>query len=285
MATILWKPAGGPGNHPGRAGDQVMKSSQPVMELHFRTFGQGDPIIILHGMFGALGNWQTLGKQLAADYMVFLVDLRNHGRAPHTDVKDYPAMADDLNRFMEAQWIHRAHIIGHSMGGKTAMQFALAHPDMVDHLIVVDIAPRRYEAGHQEIFEALFSVDLERVGNRQDADELLSEKIKDAGIRRFLLKNLDRESDGTYYWKMNLPVIYDHYSDLLAEVKGGSPFEGPALFIGGARSDYIRAGDRDDILRLFPRATVEFVNDAGHWVHAEQPGAMLQLIRRFLAAP
>ena len=147
------------------------------MELNYKEFGQGDPILILHGLFGTLDNWQTIAKQLATNYSVFIIDQRNHGRSPHMDELDYPLMAEDLYQFMETHWIYKAYIIGHSMGGKTAMQFALNYPDMVEKLVVVDIAPKTYEAGHQTIFEALFSLDLEKIESRKEADEVLQKKI------------------------------------------------------------------------------------------------------------
>ena len=141
--------------------------------LNYKTFGQGEPIIILHGLFGMLDNWQTIGKQLAEQYSVYLIDQRNHGRSSHTGSISYAEMADDLAAFMEEHWIHKAHIIGHSMGGKTAMQFALHYPDMVDTLIIIDITPKRYSGGHQAIFDALFALDIDAVTDRQMAEDHL----------------------------------------------------------------------------------------------------------------
>ncbi|MEL6845484.1 MAG: alpha/beta fold hydrolase, partial [Bacteroidota bacterium] len=152
------------------------------MQLNFKTFGQGDPIIILHGLFGTLDNWQTIARQLAEQYSVYILDQRNHGRSPHVDAISYPLMAEDLVQFMESQWIYKASIIGHSMGGKTAMQFACDNPDMVEKLIVVDIAPKTYAGNHELIFDALLSLDMDGLTSRKQADELLEQKVTDFGV-------------------------------------------------------------------------------------------------------
>jgi len=252
------------------------------MELKFKSFGQGDPVIILHGLFGTLDNWQTVARQLAEEYSVYIVDQRNHGRSPHADEINYSLMAEDLAEFMESQWIYKAHIIGHSMGGKTAMQFAFDHSDMVEKLIVVDIAPKQYTAHHQLIFEALFSLDLETLESRKQADEILEQKVENFGVRQFLLKNLTRTKEGKYTWKMNLPVIHKHYEDILDNVQINSLFEEPTLFIKGAKSNYIQEVDESVIFSHFAKAKIETVQNAGHWVHAEQPQKLLDLVTNFL---
>ena len=248
------------------------------MELNYKSFGQGDPIIILHGLFGTLDNWQTIAKKLAEDYMVYIIDLRNHGKSPHAAPMTYPQMAEDIQQFLENNWIYEANIIGHSMGGKVAMQLALSYPDLVKSLIVVDIAPKQYPGGHYEIFDALFALDLTKVEGRSDADDFLKERIKDFGVRQFLLKNLSRNKEGSYRWKMNLPVIYDHYQDILAPIQADEPFEKPTLFIRGGQSDYIQADDLDTITELFPVAMVDTVLDAGHWVHAQAPEELMSMV-------
>ena len=253
------------------------------MDLHFKTFGEGDPLIILHGLFGTSDNWQTLGKRFAEDYMVYLIDQRNHGRSPHDPVMDYPHMADDLRAFMQENWIHRAHILGHSMGGKTAMEFALRNPDMTDRVIVVDIAPKTYEAGHTEIFEALLAMQPEQLNDRQEADRALAKHIPDKGIRMFLLKNLARRKEGGFRWKMNLQAIYDNYERILQLPAGEEPFHGDVLFIRGGRSRYIQPHDKGLMQSYFPHARLETIADAGHWVHAEAPDKLYDLVTRFLA--
>lgn len=251
------------------------------MELNFKQFGQGDPIIILHGLFGMLDNWQTIAKKLAENYSVFILDQRNHGKSPHHPDFDYTIMADDLKCFMESNWIYNAHLIGHSMGGKTVMQFALEYADMIDKLIVVDIAPKKYEGGHQLIFEALHSLDLNKIENRKDAETQLEEKIPQFGVRQFLLKNLNRKKEGGYAWKMNLDAIHKNYENILANIEGEAT-ETETLFLKGEKSRYIQEHDKADIETLFPNAKINTIPNAGHWVHAEQPKILLEEILNFL---
>ena len=252
------------------------------MELNFKEFGQGDPIIILHGMFGTSDNWQTLAKKLAHDYLVYIVDLRNHGRSPHNNEFNYQVMAEDLRMFMESQWMYEARIIGHSMGGKTAMQFALNNPDMVEKLVVVDIANESYKGGHESIFKALFSLDLEKTDNRKEADAFLKNQIEDFGVRQFLLKNLTRNKSGSYEWKMNLPVIYENYSSILGKIESDESFEGATLFVRGGLSKYITTTNFEATRELFPYAELKTIENAGHWVHAEAPNELLEMLELFL---
>lgn len=252
------------------------------MDLNYKSFGEGYPIIILHGLFGTLDNWQTIAKKLATTNLVYIIDQRNHGRSPHDEEFNYSVMAEDLQAFMESQWIYEAHIIGHSMGGKTAMQFALNYPDMVNKLVVVDIAPKNYEGGHQAIFDALFSLNLTKIENRKEADKQLEAKIEDFGVRQFLLKNLTRSKSGDYEWKMNLPVIHQNYAAILSTIESEDTFDNPTLFIRGGQSDYILDKDLESILNLFPMAQLETVAKAGHWVHASEPIVLLDLVKVFL---
>jgi pimeloyl-ACP methyl ester carboxylesterase len=251
------------------------------MTLNYKSFGQGHPVIILHGLFGNLDNWQTFARQLAENFTVYIIDQRNHGRSPHTEEMSFSLAAEDLRAFMEDQWIYEAHLIGHSMGGKTAMQFAFDHPDMLNRLVVVDIAPKTYTGGHEAIFEAMLSLDLEKIETRSDAEEQLEKSIRNPGVRLFLLKNLNRTEEGRYEWKMNLPVLHRDYPNILSEVKG-VPFEGPALFVRGGKSDYILDEDWPLIQELFPAAELSTVAGAGHWVHAEKPKVLLETVQQFL---
>ncbi len=252
------------------------------VELNYKSFGQGEPVIILHGLFGTLDNWQTVAKALAEHFLVFIVDQRNHGRSPHVDGMSYPLLAEDLREFMESHWIYRAHLIGHSMGGKTVMQFALHYPDMVDKLAVIDIAPKAYPGGHEEIFQALLDLDIDRVENRQDAEAFLARRIDSPPVLQFLLKNISRNHEGRYAWKMNLPVLYRHYPDILRQVEGEPPYDGPALFLRGGRSPYVLPEDEPHIRSLFPQAHIETVENAGHWVHAEAPATVIEKLKSFL---
>jgi pimeloyl-ACP methyl ester carboxylesterase len=254
------------------------------MELNFKSFGQGEPLIILHGLFGTLDNWQTLAKQLAENFLVFIFDARDHGRSPHTDHIDYPTMSEDLLAFMEQNWIYKAHILGHSMGGKTAMEFTLSYPDMVNKLIAVDIAPKTYPPGHNEIFDALFAIDLKTLKNRQEAETLLEKKVPVYATRQFLLKSLSRSLDGGFEWKLNLPVIFRDYEKILHAPTAQGVFSGPSLFIRGGQSDYVLDSDWPTVLRYFPAAQLETIANSSHWVHAEAPETLLQLVKSFLLA-
>ncbi len=253
------------------------------MELNHKVFGTGDPVIILHGLFGMLDNWQTIAKKLAEDYMVYIVDQRNHGKSPRMDDISYTLMAEDLAAFMESQWIHSAHIIGHSMGGKTAMQFAMAFPDMVETLTVIDISPTASTRGHDEVFAALNAVDIAQLDKRSDAAESMAAHIDDMGVKQFLLKNLTRRKEGGYAWKMNLPVLEKHYERILDPIISTSSYDGSTLFIKGGRSRHIMDGDLEVMRTLFPNYQMNEIPDAGHWVHADAPTETLDMIKRFIS--
>ncbi|MEL7124233.1 MAG: alpha/beta fold hydrolase [Bacteroidota bacterium] len=252
------------------------------MQLNYKQLGEGQPLIILHGLFGMLDNWQTLGKRFSEDFQVFLLDQRNHGKSDHNAVIDYPSMADDLYDFMYDHDLDQAHILGHSMGGKTAMQFAHTYPEKVNKLVVVDIAPKAYRGGHQLIFEALFNVPIETIESRKEVDVILNQKIDEVGIRLFLMKNLMRNKDGGYKWKMNLDSIHHHYEDILSAIRPESPFSNPTLFIKGENSNYIKEKDNELILAQFPNSNIETVAKTGHWVHAEAPDTLFSLVKGFL---
>jgi esterase len=253
------------------------------MELNYKTFGHGPALIILHGLLGSLDNWVTLARRLGETYSVFVVDQRNHGKSPHRDTFTYPILAEDLMEFMDQQRIYQAHVLGHSMGGKTAMQFAGLHPERLDKLIVADMAPKAYKPHHNEIFDALRSVDLPRLQSRQEAEELLKVGVPDPPIRQFLMKSLTRDKEHGYRWKFNLPVLYKSYPDILAEVALDMPFDKPTLFLSGGDSPYVAPADHERILRDFPEAHFEVIPGTGHWLHAEAPGVFLEKVQNFLA--
>ena len=253
------------------------------MQLNYKSFGSGPPLIILHGLFGTLDNWQTMAKRLATDYTVFIIDQRNHGKSPHSPHISYPLMSEDLRQFMEDHWLFEAHIMGHSMGGKTAMQFALDNPDMVSKLIVVDIAPKEYKGNHELIFEALMTIPIETLESRAEALHIMQAKLGDMpGVIQFLLKNLRRKKSGGYEWKMNLPVIHQDYKQILAAVRGEEPFDKEALFVKGGRSDYIHNEDIEDIRRLFPKAILKTIAGVGHWVHVQATDELYRMVTNFL---
>lgn len=252
------------------------------MELNFKIFGQGEPLIIMHGMFGMLDNWQLIAKQLSENFMVFLIDLRNHGRSPHSNEFGYTVMADDLYQFMNENWLHHAHIMGHSMGGKVAMRFALENPDMVDKLIIVDIAPKTYEGNHEGVIDALTALELDNLSNRNEAEFYLRRHINEESTVQFLLKNLSRDKAGGYRWKMNLSVITNHYREILSHDESNDIFTGPTLFVRGEKSNYIIPEEFPKFKQNFPNATLDTVPNAGHWVHAENPSKFLEIVSTFL---
>ena len=252
------------------------------MKLHFRTFGEGEPLIVLHGVFGSSDNWQTLGKEFAKNFRVYLVDQRNHGKSPHSDIFHYDAMAEDIVGLMESEGIGQSHILGHSMGGKVGMNLAARFPDKVKKLIVVDIAPKDYPPHHAQIFEGFRSVDLPSVQSRKEADNQMAKVISSMGIRQFILKNLDRDGEGRFRWKLNLEAIESKAHEIGDGMKPGSHFSGETLFIRGGNSKYILQEDDQLIHSFFPNAVIETINGAGHWVHAEKPNELKDLVINFL---
>lgn len=253
------------------------------MELNYKEFGSGRPLLILHGLFGSLDNWQTLAKRFADDFHVFTIDQRNHGKSPHTEEFSYEIMANDVANFIEQNNLEEPVVLGHSMGGKTSMYLANQFPELVGALISVDMAPRVYQPGHNDIFEALFSVEFDRVKSRSDADEQIADLIPQLGVRQFLLKNLKRKENGSYEWKFNLPAIHQAYDKMVSEFVELQKFEKPTLFIKGENSGYIRDKDEELIKLIYPNAQVVGIENAGHWVHAEQPAIFYKVVSDFLA--
>ncbi|WP_114751206.1 alpha/beta fold hydrolase [Pleomorphovibrio marinus] len=251
------------------------------MQLNFRKSGEGPPLIILHGLFGSADNWMSIAKSLEKEFTLFLVDQRNHGDSGHAEEWDYQVMVEDLKEWMTEQGLEKAHLMGHSMGGKTAMNFALSYPEKVDRLIIADMAPREYPIHHQTILEGLNAVDLEKIKTRNEAEEAMKAHIPEAGIRQFLLKSLTR-NNGSFAWKINLPVITEKIENVGEAITSKNTFEGVTLFMGGANSDYIQDKDREDIDKYFPENHVIHIKNAGHWLHAEQPQAVVDTIKAFL---
>lgn len=254
------------------------------MQLHLKSFGSGEPVLILHGMLGMLDNWQNFGRILSRQHLVYLVDLRNHGNSGSEEEMGYQAMAEDVKETMEAQWLYEgAIVIGHSMGGKTAMQLALDHPDLVKALIVIDIAPVTYQGGHEKILAALNQVKLSSVDSRQAVFDELIDSIPNPRIVNFLMKNLSRKKDGSYQWKVNLRAITKNYNQLLgAPVYTNTPYEGPTLFVRGGQTQYISSDAEGRIGEWFPNNEIVTIQDAGHWVHADQPEQLGQIIETFI---
>ena len=257
------------------------------MKLYFKEYGEaGPPLLILHGLLGAGGNWHTLSREAFSDaFHVYAIDLRNHGRSPHSDVFDYPAMAGDVEELIERENLAPAHVLGHSMGGKVAMQLALDHPELVDRLVVADVAPKGYPPHHETILEALRELDLACYESRKDIDRFLAKRVASRPVRQFLLKNLNYDGEGGYRWTMNLEAIHQNYDHVSAGLKAEGSFGGPALFIRGAQSDYVADEDREQIKQAFPRARLTTLKGAGHWLHADQPAAFAETVMQFLKEP
>ena len=256
------------------------------MELNYTQHSsEGQPLLILHGMLGNSNNWSTQSRRLAAEFAVYTLDLRNHGASPHSPDMDYPTMAQDVLQFMDRLGLFRVHILGHSMGGKTAMQLALQAPERLLKLVVADMAPVAYggERGeHDEIFAGLDAIDLEKLQSRTQADSILANWVDDEIVRQFLLGNLLRTAEGEFAWRINLAGIRDNYPLLRAAVSGPEAYKGEVLFVRGERSDYVLPEYEPAIRELFPRAVIETVAHAGHWLHAEKPDTFYSIVSKFL---
>lgn len=252
------------------------------MQLNYKVFGQGDPLIILHGLLGSLDNWQTLAKQYAEHFTVFIIDLRNHGKSPHSSEFSYDLMVQDILEFCNTHFIYHTHLLGHSMGGKVAMQFALTHSDYLEKLIIADIAPVRYKPGHNEIFDALRRVDLSRVEQRNEVDDILAQSIPQFSIRQFLMKGLTRGEDNNFVWKFNLDALWNHYDNILGTIETEEHFDGESLFIYGDQSNYVQPPYYPIIDKYFTNNRKEVIHGAGHWLHAEKPKEFFDKTLSFL---
>lgn len=271
---------------PGNAGANAPRDTRwlPGMRLHYREYGRGIPVILLHGMFGSLDNWHAVSCRLASNFRVFALDQRNHGRSPHSRDMDYVLMASDVVEFLDARSLASAHVVGHSMGGKAAMQFALSFPERSGRLVVEDIAPRAYAPRHGEIFDGLLALDPGGYHSRRQIETVLAAAIPELSVRKFLLKNLSRDPNGKLCWKLGLRNISENYAFLNSAISGSRHFEKPALFIRGSNSDYIRDEDAGTIHRSFPFAQIRTISDAGHWVHTDAPTSFTEMVEDFLLA-
>lgn len=253
------------------------------MILHSNIIGEGKPFVILHGFLGMGDNWKTLAKQFSeSNYQVHLVDQRNHGRSFHSEDFDYELMADDLKAYCEEHNLNDIILLGHSMGGKTAMLFSTLYPELVKKLIVADISPRYYPVHHDTILEGLSSLDFSEIKSRGEADKTLSNYIKDQGIRMFLLKNLYWVEKGQLGLRINLPVLKDNVAEVGEALPIHATFEKDTLFLRGDRSEYIGEQDEAIIHRHFPNSKIVTISNAGHWLHAENPEDFYDAVINFL---
>jgi esterase len=252
------------------------------MKLFYRELGQGQPFIILHGLMGSSDNWLTQAKMLADQYHIYMVDQRNHGQSSHHEEFNYQVLANDLKDFITQHQLVKPIVLGHSMGGKTAMNFAVSNPEMLDRLIVVDIAPKDYPVHHDSIVEGLKAIPISTLQSRNQADEVLSQYVPQADVRQFLLKNLSRKPEGGFSWKLNLSVIDKNLEKIGAGMQFPGIFDKPTLFVRGANSNYVKDEDRPRIKELFPHSTL-ITMDTGHWVQAEKPQEFVEVVKNFLS--
>jgi esterase len=268
-----------------------------MIELNYKKYGEGPPLIIVHGLYGESDNWVSIGRALAEHYEVFIIDQRNHGASPHTREHNYTLLKNDLLDFMNLENIDRAILLGHSMGGKAIMFFAVDYPERVQSMIVVDISPRSYKSldqpsphtlDHLNVINAMMSVDFSKAESRMDIDRMLARSIPSQRVRQFLLKNVKRKKSGGFEWKINLETLHNEMPDILdgldpEKFRNGNGVTGfPALFIRGADSDYISNIDFPVIHTIFPTAEIVTIPNAGHWVHAEQQELFLKNVMYFL---
>jgi esterase len=252
------------------------------MKLAYRKYGEGKAIIILHGLFGQMDNWNTLAKKFSEQgFAVYTIDQRNHGLSPHDDDWNYGVMADDLKDFINEHQIQNPILLGHSMGGKTVMYFSLHYPNIADKLIIADISPRQHPANHNDVLYALQQVDFEVVKTRREVEDILAATISDFGTRQFLLKNVYWKTDDKMDWRFNLKIISEKYNNVIVGVPRGI-CETETLFLKGEKSDYINDNDLVSIKEIYPNSSVVVIADAGHWVHAEQPELFYKAVMGFI---
>ena len=267
------------------------------MQLNYKKYGEGPPLVILHGLYGSSDNWHSIARTLSDKYTVFIPDQRNHGRSPHSDVHDFEAMKNDLKEFADALKLDVFYLMGHSMGGKTAMLFAADFPERIAALIVVDISPKSYRdevefsaetIDHASIIDALKELEIKDADTRKEVDKALSQKIKSTRVRQFLLKNLERDKNGNFYWILNLESLGKNLPRIMeglpaAKFNNGTGISAfPVLFIKGEKSGYILDEDYTRIRQFFPRAHIVTIPGAGHWLHAEEPELFLKNVEYFL---
>jgi pimeloyl-ACP methyl ester carboxylesterase len=254
------------------------------MKLFFRQTGETGPaIVILHGVFGSSDNWLTISKTIAAQgYRVFALDQRNHGQSPRADEHDYQVMASDLHDFLIDQQLEKPILVGHSMGGKAVMQYAMNYPGTFDKLVVVDIAPKFYPVHHAELIRGLNAIDLASLKSRNEADAILSQYEPILTVRQFLLKNLYRNEQGQFAWRLNLPVIERELHGIGEELTNPRIVNEPTLFMRGSESPYILDEDLPTIKRIFPNSKVDVIQGAGHWVQAQKPDEFVESLMTFI---
>jgi pimeloyl-ACP methyl ester carboxylesterase len=255
------------------------------LQLHYEDFRAGVPVVVLPGLFGSTSNWRPMARRLAVKYRVLVVDLRNHGRSPHADSMTYEEMAADVLMLLDKQDMARVALLGHSMGGKVAMSFALRYPQRVGALLVADVAPVRYGRHMDDLLSTLLALPIATLRDRNEADAALAQNVEDERLRQFLLQNLVREGEG-FGWRVNLKAIGSNMDSIVGfpDFDPTSRYEGPTSFLAGGRSRYVRPEHWDAITTLFPAARLTTLPEAGHWLHAEAPEAFLAAVLACLAS-
>ncbi|MCG1035872.1 alpha/beta fold hydrolase [Polaribacter sargassicola] len=255
-------------------------SNNPI--LHSTIKGEGKPLLILHGYFGMSDNWKTLGNQFSENHQVHLIDQRNHGRSFHEDEFNYEVLVEDLLAYIKHHQLEKVDVIGHSMGGKTAMLFAVTYPDLIDKLIVVDISPRMYQPHHNAILAALNSVDFSIQNTRKLVEEKLSVLIPEFGVRQFLLKNVYWKEKGQLAYRFNLNSLTENNPEVGEALPPFTVFEKETLFLKGDKSGYITENEEPIIEAHFPNSKIVTIKNAGHWLHAENPKQFFTEVSEFL---
>jgi pimeloyl-ACP methyl ester carboxylesterase len=250
------------------------------MDLFHHVYGDGTPLVVLHGLFGSSDNWHSLAQRFGSFYRVYCIDLRNHGRSPWDDVHSYESMIEDLYSFFNRHGIQKAHLIGHSMGGKVAMHFAQSYPELLEKMVVADMGIKAYPMHHQHILAGIHALDLPNIRSRSEAEKILSLHIEAAGVRQFLLKNLYWVTAGQLGWRMNVAVLEREMHGILAALPEKVSWT-PTLFLRGELSNYILTEDENSLEELFPDSILQTIPNAGHWLHAEQPDAFFDAVMGF----
>jgi pimeloyl-ACP methyl ester carboxylesterase len=253
-----------------------------AVRLSHEIIGSGEPLLVIHGLFGSRRNWLTMARRLAPRFSVVAVDARNHGGSDHAPTMSFEEMADDVLALCDQLGLAMPNVLGHSMGGKIAMLYALRHPQRTRRLLVLDVAPVSYRTGFRDFIEAMLAVPVDRIRSRQEAEEYLVKAVPQPALRQFLLHNLVRE-DGAFRWQLNLPALAANLDTIchFPVIPDGTTFTGPSLFLAGGRSDYLTDAHDPVIRRLFPVAVLRTIPQAGHWIHSDAPEEVQNEITRF----
>ncbi|MCI1265624.1 MAG: alpha/beta fold hydrolase [Saprospiraceae bacterium] len=251
------------------------------VSLNIKIQGNGPPILILHGLFGSLDNWQTIANAVSNEFTIYLIDLRNHGKSPHTEDFSYILMANDIMYMIQKYQLVKPFMIGHSMGGKVVLELINLYPNDIGKSIIIDIATKSYPRGHDEIFKSMLGLDLKKINKRSEAEFELSKTILDQTVRQFILKNLDRDQNQQFVWKLNLKSLFENYNEIILEIKPSKPIINEILFIRGGRSNYILDKDQLEIKKYYPNSSFVTIAEAGHWVHADQPIRLVEIIKSY----